>query len=95
MGSFLQPVHCSPVPRRTYMIVLCYFPRLTVIQMFNLLTSDLIFIVVQRSGPEETHLPEDGLLRTFWQEGVPLGGPKDPQLLEYMCVCVCECVSGV
>lgn len=30
---------------------------------------------LQGSGPEETDLPEDGMLRTFWQERLPLGNP--------------------
>ena len=51
----------------------------------------LWLIVLQRPGPEETDLPEDGLLRTLWQEGFPLGGPQKPQLLECVCVCVCVC----
>lgn len=45
--------------------------------------ASLIFLcmVLQRPGPEEADLPEDCLLRALRQEGISLGGPKEPQLL--------------
>ncbi|CAG03019.1 unnamed protein product [Tetraodon nigroviridis] len=48
-----------------------------------------VFLVLQRPGPEEAHLPEDGLLRTLRQEGVSLGGPEEPQALGWVPVDVC------
>lgn len=46
----------------------------------------------QRPGPEETHLPEDGLLRTLRQEGLSLGGPEEPQPVDGAPADVCPLV---
>lgn len=58
--------------------------RLLSAQMLIIFTRSLVSSVLQRPGPEETHLPEDGLLRTLWQEGVSLGGPKEPGVLTWV-----------